>query len=261
MANMSEDDKDNPNLKPELSDISSPDDDDDDEKYEPSFSLSDKTESGTMDDKLNIPTTASGIKLDSKETTDTDGDKTNVNVDTMDTKNDERRRNNRLQSGATKDKFSNAHKETTDTLDGDKTNVNVDTMDTKNKERRRNNRLQSGATKDKFSNAHRFHGGHEKANADRPKPSAFDQNISTGNNYSQHNSGSQRENHGHVDRNSQGRHGSPHRKFVHKETEDFVFFWREGSPFSQWHPAKFKVDDLEFNCAEQYMMYSKASKF
>ena len=211
---MSEDDKDKPNLKPELSDISSPDDDDDDDKYEPSFSLSDKTESGTMDDKKNFPTTASGIKLDSKETTDT--------------------------------------------LDEDKTNVNVDTMDTKNEERRRNNRLQSGATKDKFSNAHRFPGGHEKANADRPKPLAVDQNISTGNNYSQHNSGSQRENHRHVDRNSRGRHGSPHRSFVHKETEDFVFFWREGSPFSQWHPAKFKVDDLEFNCAEQYMMYSKA---
>jgi hypothetical protein len=67
--------------------------------------------------------------------------------------------------------------------------------------------------------------GHEKANADRPKPLAVDQNISTGNNYSQHNSGSQRENHGHVDRNSQGRHGSPHRSFVHKETEDFVFFF------------------------------------
>jgi membrane-bound lytic murein transglycosylase B len=29
----------------------------------------------------------------------------------------------------------------------------------------------------------------------------------------------------------------------------------------QWHAAKFKVDDLEFNCAEQYMMYSKARKF
>ena len=101
---MSEDDKDNI----ELPDISNQDDDDDD-KYEPSFSLSDKMESGTMEDQCNFPTTASGVKLDSKETADTlDGDKANVNVDTMDTNNQERRRNNRLQSGATKDKFSNA---------------------------------------------------------------------------------------------------------------------------------------------------------
>lgn len=216
MANMSEYDKDNPNLKSELPDISNPDDDDDnDDKYDPTFSLTDKTEPVTMGDQWNFPTTASVVQLDSKETADT--------------------------------------------LDGDKANVNVDTMDTNNQERRRNNRLQSGAMKDKFSNAHRFHGGHEKANADRPKPSASDQNISTANKYPQHNSGPQIENERQVDQNTQRRHGN-HGSFVHKETKEYVFFWREGSPFSQWHPAEFKVDGLEFNCAEQYMMYSKASK-
>ena len=42
--------------------------------------------------------------------------------------------------------------------------------------------------------------------------------------------------------------------------ERFTFFWGNASPFSQWHPAPFKLDDVEYNCAEQYMMHQKASK-
>ena len=42
--------------------------------------------------------------------------------------------------------------------------------------------------------------------------------------------------------------------------ERFTFFFRKGSPFSQWHPVEFTVDGVEFNCAEQFMMYQKASK-
>ena len=44
------------------------------------------------------------------------------------------------------------------------------------------------------------------------------------------------------------------------DREKFFFFWKNKSPFSQWHEAVFVLDDVEFNCAEQYMMYRKASK-
>ena len=43
--------------------------------------------------------------------------------------------------------------------------------------------------------------------------------------------------------------------------EEFTFFWGPNTAFSQWYPCIFKVDGLEFNCAEQYMMYQKACKF
>ena len=43
--------------------------------------------------------------------------------------------------------------------------------------------------------------------------------------------------------------------------EKFTFFFRKESPFSQWHPVEFRVDGVEFNCAEQFMMYQKASKY
>jgi len=38
--------------------------------------------------------------------------------------------------------------------------------------------------------------------------------------------------------------------------EEFTLFWN--GIFSQWHACKFKVDGIEYNSAEQYMMYSKA---
>ncbi|XP_065905134.1 N-glycosidase YbiA-like isoform X2 [Dysidea avara] len=46
-----------------------------------------------------------------------------------------------------------------------------------------------------------------------------------------------------------------------KPVEKFHFFWKSKSPFSQWYSAQFKVDDVEYNCAEQYMMYQKAKLF
>ncbi|XP_078657309.1 uncharacterized protein LOC144903200 [Branchiostoma floridae x Branchiostoma belcheri] len=45
------------------------------------------------------------------------------------------------------------------------------------------------------------------------------------------------------------------------EVEQFTFFFLKDSPFSQFHPAQFKVDGVAFNCAEQYMMYQKAELF
>lgn len=41
--------------------------------------------------------------------------------------------------------------------------------------------------------------------------------------------------------------------------ERFTFFW--DGPFSQWHPCTFTLDDIEYNCAEQYMMAEKARLF
>ncbi len=41
--------------------------------------------------------------------------------------------------------------------------------------------------------------------------------------------------------------------------ERFTLFWH--GPFSQWHPCKFRVNGMEFNCAEQFMMHGKAILF
>ncbi len=41
----------------------------------------------------------------------------------------------------------------------------------------------------------------------------------------------------------------------------FTFFWRDQSPFSQWHRSAFEVDGARYVCAEQYMMAGKARLF
>jgi ribA/ribD-fused uncharacterized protein len=51
--------------------------------------------------------------------------------------------------------------------------------------------------------------------------------------------------------------------------DDFVFFWGHTNKgqvltkacFSQWFPANFVVDGVNYNCAEQYMMAEKAKLF
>ncbi|BFZ16798.1 hypothetical protein BsWGS_19837 [Bradybaena similaris] len=43
--------------------------------------------------------------------------------------------------------------------------------------------------------------------------------------------------------------------------ESYFFFYGNKSPFSQHYPVKFSVDGVVYNCAEQYMMYSKAALF
>ncbi|MFN0202346.1 MAG: NADAR family protein [Bacteroidia bacterium] len=46
-----------------------------------------------------------------------------------------------------------------------------------------------------------------------------------------------------------------------KMEEKFTFFYHTSSPFSNWHPCEFEVEDIVFNCSEQYMMYGKAIFF
>lgn len=41
--------------------------------------------------------------------------------------------------------------------------------------------------------------------------------------------------------------------------EQFTFFW--SGPFSNWHPSKFEVDGVKYNCSEQFMMAEKARLF
>lgn len=42
-------------------------------------------------------------------------------------------------------------------------------------------------------------------------------------------------------------------------TDDYVFFW--DGVFSNWYPCKFTINDIEYNCVEQWMMAQKASMF
>ena len=44
-------------------------------------------------------------------------------------------------------------------------------------------------------------------------------------------------------------------------SDDVVLFWHPPSVFSQWTPSPFIVDMVEYNCAEQFMMASKARLF
>ena len=44
-------------------------------------------------------------------------------------------------------------------------------------------------------------------------------------------------------------------------SDDVVLFWHPPSAFSQWTPSPFTVDLVEYNCAEQFMMASKARLF
>ena len=44
-------------------------------------------------------------------------------------------------------------------------------------------------------------------------------------------------------------------------SDDVVLFWQLPSVFSQWAPSPFTVDLVEYNCAEQFMMASKAHMF
>ena len=40
---------------------------------------------------------------------------------------------------------------------------------------------------------------------------------------------------------------------------NYLLFW--DGIFSQWYPSEFTINKIQFNCAEQYMMYNKAMLF
>ncbi|XP_072173146.1 N-glycosidase YbiA-like [Diadema setosum] len=46
-----------------------------------------------------------------------------------------------------------------------------------------------------------------------------------------------------------------------KQKKEFTFFYTSESPFSQFHPANFEVDGVQYTCAEMYMMHQKAVLF
>lgn len=46
-----------------------------------------------------------------------------------------------------------------------------------------------------------------------------------------------------------------------KIKEGFLFFWKNEDYMSNWYKSEFVLHGLTFNCAEQYMMYSKAMVF
>lgn len=46
-----------------------------------------------------------------------------------------------------------------------------------------------------------------------------------------------------------------------RNKDNFVFFFKKESPFSQFYLINFEVDGQTYNCAEQYMMHQKAVTF
>ena len=44
-----------------------------------------------------------------------------------------------------------------------------------------------------------------------------------------------------------------------RTTDKYVFFW--SGTYSNWHPSAFQVDNVWYNCAEQYLMAAKARLF
>ena len=44
------------------------------------------------------------------------------------------------------------------------------------------------------------------------------------------------------------------------KTGKFTFFYTAASPFSQFYFVNFKVDGVDYTCAEQYMMHQKAGE-
>ena len=48
-------------------------------------------------------------------------------------------------------------------------------------------------------------------------------------------------------------------KFNYTTKDNYLLFWN--GHFSNWFPASFIINNMTFNCVEQYMMYMKAKTF
>lgn len=46
-----------------------------------------------------------------------------------------------------------------------------------------------------------------------------------------------------------------------KIKDNYLLFWKTKDYMSNWHESHFEINGITFNCAEQYMMYSKAMMF
>lgn len=46
-----------------------------------------------------------------------------------------------------------------------------------------------------------------------------------------------------------------------KRTEQFTFFFKKQSPFSNWYPCEFIVNETKYSCSEQFYMQQKALFF
>lgn len=46
-----------------------------------------------------------------------------------------------------------------------------------------------------------------------------------------------------------------------RKEKDIVFFYGTSDYFSQFHPSKFTINEVEYSCCEQYMMHQKAVLF
>jgi hypothetical protein len=59
----------------------------------------------------------------------------------------------------------------------------------------------------------------------------------------------------------EGHSAKQHRDVDYSERDQYEYFWGQKNFYSQFYPTEFQVDNEWFNCAEQYMMYMKASKW
>ena len=50
-------------------------------------------------------------------------------------------------------------------------------------------------------------------------------------------------------------------QLAHQEDRDALAFFGIQSPFSNFHPASFRVDGIDYNCTEQYLFYNKAARY
>ncbi|XP_045159949.2 uncharacterized protein LOC123525175 [Mercenaria mercenaria] len=64
-----------------------------------------------------------------------------------------------------------------------------------------------------------------------------------------------------IDASETDRHAQSRESIENQETKEETYFLFSGGIYSQFYETYFKIDGVEFSCAEQYMMYKKAVLF